>query len=61
MYNRKFDIKRDFSAVNEMENKVLPMLDEIKDQQKRDTLKNYVSIIFFNQWKKQKWQKKMTT
>ena len=52
MYNRKFDIQRDFSAANEMENKIFPMLNEIKDQHKRDTLKNYVRIIFNNQWKK---------
>ncbi len=52
MYNRKINIKRDFSEINEMQNKVLPMLDEIKDQHKRDTLKNYVRIIFFNQYKK---------
>ena len=53
MNNRKFDIKEDFAELNEMQNKVLPMLDEIKDQHKRDTLKNYIRIIFFNQFKTQ--------
>ncbi len=52
MYNRKFNIKKDFSELNDMENKVFPMLDEIKEQHKRDTLKNYISILFHNQFKK---------
>lgn len=52
MKNRKFDIKKDFAELNEMENKVFPMLDEIKDQHKRDTLKNYIRILFNQQFKK---------
>lgn len=51
MKNRKFDIKKDFAELNEMENKVLPMLDEIEDQYKRDLLKNYIRILFKNQFK----------
>ena len=31
MKNRKFDIKKDFEELNEMQNKMLPMLDEIKN------------------------------
>ena len=51
MYNRKFNIKKDFEELNCMQNTVLPMLNEIKDQHKRDALKNYVRIIFFSQFK----------
>jgi len=53
MYNRKFDIKndRDFCHLNKMENKILPMLDEIKDDDKKMVLKDYIRTIFFNQWK----------
>jgi hypothetical protein len=51
MKNRKFDIKKDFDELNEMENEILPMLDEIQDQHKRDTLKNYIRILFRKQFK----------
>lgn len=45
MYNRKFNIKRDFRDLNEMENKILPQI-------KNDEVKDYVRKIFFNQYKK---------
>ncbi len=52
MYNRKFNIRRDFSEVNKMQNVIFPMIDEIKDDEKRKILKQYVRDTFFNQWKK---------
>ena len=52
MENRKFDIKKDFLELNEMENKILPMFDEIKDVDKREILKGYVRSNFFKQFKK---------
>lgn len=51
MKNRKFDIKKDFSELNEMENEVLPMLDEIKDEHKKQVLKEYIRTIFMKQFK----------
>lgn len=51
MKNRKFDIKKDYEALNEMENKFLPMLSEITDKDKKDTLKKYVRELFFKQFK----------
>ena len=51
MKNRKFDIKKDFAELNEMENKIFPMLDEIKDYEKKDDLKNYIRILFQKQFK----------
>lgn len=51
MINRKFDIKKDFTELNEMENKILPMLDEIKCHDKKEDLKNYIIILFHKQFK----------
>lgn len=45
MYNRKFNIKKDFAELNELENEILP---KVKDE----TVKNYIKKIFFNQYKK---------
>jgi hypothetical protein len=47
MYNRKFDIKKDFQELNEMENVILP-------QVKNENVKNYIRKIFINQWKESK-------
>ena len=47
MYNRKFNIQKYFGELNKFENEILP---KIKD----DYLRNYVRIIFFNQWKTKK-------
>lgn len=44
MYNRKFNVKKDFSSINEMENVILPMV-------KNEEVKNYIRKIFFNQYK----------
>lgn len=52
MHNRKFDIKKDFLELNEMENEIFPMLDEIKDEEKREILKDYIRDSFFKQFKK---------
>jgi len=60
MYNRKFDIKKDFKELNDLENEIIPLIDkmEYKDalneeenKFKKDLLKNYVRIIFKNQFK----------
>ena len=61
MYNRKFDIKKDFAELNDMENEIMPLidkmnyenaLDEDENKYKKDLLKNYVRILFMNQFKK---------
>lgn len=52
MYNRKFNIKRDFSAINELENTIKPIIDRIENKEDSALLENYVIKIFFNQFKK---------
>jgi len=61
MYNRKFNIKKDFSELNEMENVILPLVDKMtyenalnedENEYKKNLLKNYIRIIFLNQFKK---------
>lgn len=61
MKNRKFDIKKDFSELNEMQNEILPLIDKMnyqnalneeENQYKKDLLKNYIRILFENQFKK---------
>ena len=61
MYNRKFDIKKDFSKLNELENTIIPLIDkmdyknalnEADNKDKKDLLKDYVREIFNNQFKK---------
>jgi len=47
MYNRKFNIKKDFSELNNLENSILPKIEN-------QDIKNYVRNIFFNQWKTKK-------
>jgi hypothetical protein len=54
MKNRKFDIKKDFAELNRMQNKMLPMLDEIKDEEKKDQLKTYIRNLFFDKFKTSK-------
>jgi len=60
MKNRKFDIKKDFSELNEMENNIFPLIDKMEyknalneeeNQYKKDFLKNYIRVIFNNQFK----------
>ena len=43
-YNRKFDIKKDFSQLNELENEILTQIESKK-------VKDYVRKTFFNQYK----------
>ena len=61
MYNRKFDIKKDFSKINHLENTIIPLIDkmdyknalnEADNKDKKDLLKDYVREIFNNQFKK---------
>ena len=61
MKNRKFDIKKDFQELNDLENEIIPLIDKMtyknalnqeEDDFKKQLLKNYVRIIFHNQFKK---------
>ena len=52
MHNRKFDIKKDFCLLNEMEHKIFPICDSIEDIEARNILKDYIRKIFNNQFKK---------
>jgi hypothetical protein len=61
MYNRKFDIKKDFKELNDLENEIIPLIEKMdyrnalndeENQFKKDLLKNYIRIIFHNQFKK---------
>jgi hypothetical protein len=53
MYNRKFDIKKDFTELNELENKILPLLkNEVKNKESELLLRTYIQKLFFNQFKK---------
>lgn len=53
MYNRKFDIKKDFSQLNELENKILPLLkNEVKNKESELLIRTYIQKLFFNQFKK---------
>lgn len=53
MYNRKFNIHKDFHALAELENKIIPLLrKEVKDEEKELLLRAYIYKLFFNQFKK---------
>ena len=60
MKNRKFDIKKDFKELNDLENEIMPLIDnmdyknalnEEENQYKKDLLKNYIRILFQQQFK----------
>jgi len=51
-FNRKFNIKKDFNLLMDLEHKVLPIIRDIKDTEKQAYLEKYVREIFFNQFKK---------
>ena len=60
MYNRKFNIQKDFSELNGLENEIIPLIDKMnyknalnedENEYKKQLLKNYIRIIFNNQWK----------
>lgn len=61
MKNRKFDIKKDFAELNDLENVIIPLIDKMdyknalnedESKYKRDLLKNYIRILFQQQFKK---------
>ena len=52
MYNRKFDIHRDFHELNEFTNRIMPIVRKIQDEDEKEVLTNYLREIFNNQWKK---------
>ena len=56
MYNRHFNIKKDFSEVNDFQNYILPKIDGADwiKQEDKDVVKDYMRKIFFNQWKQNK-------
>lgn len=51
-YNRKFNIKKDFSELNELENKILPLIrNEVKNKESELLIRTYLYKVFSNQWK----------
>ena len=52
MYNRKFNVKKDFSALNELENEIMPIVGRIRDKKEQERLREYIRNTFNNQWKK---------
>lgn len=52
MYNRKFDIKKDFAEENEIANEIMPIIRKIQDEEEREKLAEYLKRIYSNQWKK---------
>jgi len=52
MYNRKFDIKKDFEAINELENQIIFLLKkEVKNKDSYKEISQYIRKIFYNQYK----------
>ena len=52
MYNRKFDIHRDFSDLVELEYEIMPIVRKIENEEEREKLRLYLLKTFNNQWKK---------
>ncbi len=52
MHNRKFDIKKDFSELNELENVIMPIIRKIDNAEDKMLLSVYIRKIFNNQYKK---------
>jgi len=52
MYNRKFDVKKDFSKLNELENIVFPIVRKMKNDNDSKFLEDYLRELFNNQFKK---------
>lgn len=53
MYNRKFNIKKDFHELNHLENVILPMVkNEVKNKENELLIRTYIQKLFFNQYKK---------
>ena len=53
MFNRYFDISKDFHALNDFENEIMPIINEAKFNSKEDKAKviNWGRKTFRNQWK----------
>lgn len=53
MHNRQFNIKKDFHELNELENKILPMIkNEVKNKESELLIRSYIYKIFMNQFKR---------
>ncbi len=54
MYNRYFDIRRDFHKANEHANLIEPMIRNasFKNEEEKQLVINWARKTFFNQWKK---------
>ena len=51
MYNRKFNVKKDFYELNELENTIMPIIRGVKNEDQRIVLENYMRKTFNNQFK----------
>ena len=53
MYNRYFNIRKDFSEINNFENEIMPIFNKTKFNSKEDKEKviNWSRKTFSNQWK----------
>ena len=52
MYNRKFDIQKDFSELNELENNILLRLKSgMVNKESELLIRTYIYKIFYNQFK----------
>ncbi len=51
MYNRKINSHKDFGLMLELENEMMPIIDQIKNADEKEKLKNYVRKTFLNQFK----------
>lgn len=52
MYNRQFNVKKDFSELIELEQKIMPIIRDIKNSDEKIILESYVRKVFNNQWVK---------
>ena len=50
MHNRKFNVQKDFEALNELENKIMPICEWIKDEKTREILTDYIRKTFWKQF-----------
>jgi len=53
MFNRYYDMRKDFSAMNEYANSIMPIIDsaKFKTEEEKQLILKYVNEIFWNQWK----------
>lgn len=52
MYNRKFDMHRDFHELVDLEHEIMPIVRKIEDKSEQEKLISYIMKTFDNQWKK---------